>query len=135
MAVLYGDGKIKKAELNCPYLVEIAVLGNSFKNAVAEVTCFDLRLSPEGFTYSFNLSVTLQDLNCKTESIVKNVEILGEKQVNNSAISVFIPKNGETLWDACKILGACEEEILKFNPSLGQVFTGEERIILFREEK
>lgn len=58
----------------------------------------------------------------------------GEKRkVSDAAISVYVGKEGDTLWDICKVLGVTEEEVLSVNSELSFPLGGEERIIIYRE--
>jgi LysM repeat protein len=56
-----------------------------------------------------------------------------DKPVNDSAISVYIPKPNDSLWEISKELGVTEEEILKINKDLTFPLSGEERIVVYRE--
>ena len=135
VAVLNTENGIKPVELTCPYSVSISLSGNAYGSVNTSIRAFDLRLTPSGFSYSFEIFASVKDLNCKTLKVVNGVEVVGEKQKNTSAISVFFASAGETIWDACKALGVSEEEILRFNDNLPNEFTGEERVVVFREEK
>ena len=133
VAVYKGDNGLNKVEITAPYNVNCPLNGNSFNLAKVKASGVDIRLTPNGFSYSYNLYVYYNDILNQTETIVKTVELGNEKVKNTSAISVFVPKKGETLWDASKALGVSEEEILKYNENLETPFTGEERVIIFRE--
>lgn len=134
VAVYKGDGKVKFTELMCPFSAECDISGNDCKNMQTEISNIDVRLTPSGFSYTFTLTVCYDDILKETENIVKKVEKGAEIEKNTSAISVFIPSAGDTLWDVSKALGVGEEEILKFNGNIEFPLTGEERIIVFREE-
>lgn len=135
VAVLSTENGIKPVELTCPYSVSLLLNGNAYTGARTTIKNFEVRLTPSGFAYAYTVVVTANDLNVKTVNLVNAVEVIGEKQKNDSAISVYFANANETTWDACKTLGVSEEEILRFNENLPNEFTGEERIIIFREEK
>ena len=134
-AILYTEQGIKGVELSCPYEVALNVTGNTYLDPSVSIRNFDVRLTPSGFNYSFTVTATCKNLMQKTVKVVSAVEITGEKQVNDSAISVYFAENGETLWDASKVLGVSEEELMRYNDNLVDTFTGEERLVVFREEK
>lgn len=53
--------------------------------------------------------------------------------MNHSAISVYIPAEGEDLWTVSKKLNACPEAIMQYNPDLTFPLTGGERILIYRQ--
>ena len=55
------------------------------------------------------------------------------REVNHSAISVYIPAEGEDLWTVSKKLNACPEAIMQYNPDLTFPLTGGERILIYRQ--
>lgn len=81
--------------------------------------------------------VTLISSICKcAQNIVKgieNVKVLDEKQFNNSAISVYKPIKGESLWDVAKKMGMQQEEIKAQNVDIPDIMEGNENIIIYRE--
>lgn len=64
---------------------------------------------------------------------VKDVKSLGEKKHNDSAISVYIPREGEELWSLAKRLSVCPENLLSSNKELQFPLTGKERIVVYRQ--
>ena len=68
----------------------------------------------------------------KTVKIISEVKSIGERQPENSAISVYIPFTGEKLWSLAKRLGVSPEQVLKSNPDLQFPLTGDERIVIYR---
>jgi len=64
--------------------------------------------------------------------VVKEVTVLGEKEQNTSAISVFIPEDGEQLWSLAKRLNINPEQLLETNKDLEFPLSGRERIVIFR---
>lgn len=65
---------------------------------------------------------------------VKSVEALGEKQPNENAISVYIAREGETLWDLAKRLNSTPEDIQNTNKDLQFPLTENERIVVYRQK-
>lgn len=64
--------------------------------------------------------------------IVKEIRVLGEKKKNESAISVYIPSEGEELWTLAKRLNVCPESLIATNRDLQFPLTGKERIVIYR---
>lgn len=73
---------------------------------------------------------------CKEKTPIKvigRVEDKGEKKGETSAISVYIAGAGETLWQLAKRLNVCPNELLNANKDLIFPLTGEERIVIYRQ--
>ncbi len=64
---------------------------------------------------------------------VSEVKPLGEKEKNLSAISVYIPLEGEELWSLAKRLNVCPNSLKETNPELQFPLTGKERIVVYRQ--
>ncbi len=86
-------------------------------------------------TVDFTVRLRVRETVISDIKIVSLIEEGEERIKSNSAISVFIPKNGDTLWDVCKNIGILEDDVLKVNPDLTFPTSGEERIIIYREIK
>ncbi|MDE6472137.1 MAG: DUF3794 domain-containing protein [Clostridia bacterium] len=65
--------------------------------------------------------------------VIKSLEEGECLQANTSAISVYIPSKGESIWQVAKTLGMSIESIMEQNPTLGEVMQGDERIVIYRE--
>lgn len=66
-------------------------------------------------------------------NLVCEVKPLGEKQKNTSAISVYIPLEGEELWSLAKRLNVCPQTLIETNSDLQFPLTGKERIVVYRQ--
>ena len=58
----------------------------------------------------------------------------GDKKTEDSAISVYIPREGEELWSLAKRLNATPESIMSANKDLQFPLTGKERIAVYRQK-
>jgi hypothetical protein len=63
---------------------------------------------------------------------VKEIELGAPREGVPSAIAVYVPRKGETLWDAAKALRTTPETIMSFNPDLKVPLEGKERILVYR---
>lgn len=126
------DGYSLQTEL-VPFEIKVDTLN---KIEVLNVSANSLTLKEDnGILIEFNLSIVISERETKTISLI-NALIEGEdKKVNNSAISVYIPNKGDTLWDISKCLGVSEDDVLRTNKNLEFPLTGEERIVIYRELK
>ncbi|MBQ9485600.1 MAG: hypothetical protein IJU83_02060, partial [Clostridia bacterium] len=91
--------------------------------------------------------ITLSEIECDAEAVfsvcyekeysaevVSAVETAGLKKVNDSAVSVYIPLDGEGLFALAKRLNVCPETLVATNPDLQFPLTGKERIVIFRQK-
>lgn len=65
--------------------------------------------------------------------IITAMEELGDREQNDCAISLYIVKPGETLWDVAKALLCEEETLIRLNPDLKLPLQGGEKVLLYRE--
>ncbi len=105
---------------------EIAVLRS-------EVANFSVSIDGTTLNAEFNLCVAVEKSESKIYGFAVSVDSGRERKKSTSAISVYIPNAGDTLWDIAKNLGMKEEEILKTNSNLQFPLSGEERIVIYRE--
>ena len=66
--------------------------------------------------------------------IIGEVKPLGEKKKNDSALSVYIPVEGEDLWSLSKRLNVCPSALIATNTDLTFPLTGKERIVVYRQK-
>ena len=104
---------------------------------VLSSTAYNLTAVDKGslVSLSLDLSVCVQQFTKSVQSFIVSVEEGEDKKVNDSAISVYFPSRGDSLWEVSKTLGVSEEDILKVNPDLDFPLSGDERIVVYREIK
>ena len=64
---------------------------------------------------------------------IKDIQIGELKIAKDSAIAVYITRQGEKLWDVAKALHTTPEIILKNNPNLKEPLPAGERILIYRQ--
>ena len=124
----------------------------SFAIEVPFETVLDLNCNADGF----NVSVAVCKVSARTVSVsqtevvadlvfsvypqevknikfVKDIKCVGERKRPTSALSVYIPVEGENLWSLAKRLGVCPSEVLSANPELQFPLSGKERIVIYRK--
>lgn len=113
-----------------PFTVKVKLDGNKFEFPRCEVV--DLKISK---THAeFILKVSFLDVVESKFKVITEVLEGQKKKVNDSAISVYIPNQGDELWDVAKELGVSKEDILKINKDLEFPLSGNERIVVYREK-
>lgn len=132
------NGKIDSSQIEMPYSVRI-----DNRNLVS-----GCRLEANTLTLSvmnrirkdneIEIVVTLISSICKcAQNIIKgieNIKVIGEKEENNSALSVYKPLKGESLWDVAKKMEMPMDEIKKQNENLQDVMQGDEYVVVYREK-
>lgn len=78
-------------------------------------------------------SVTLRGVSEKTVTMISEVEKGAEKEEDDYAISLYIVRPGETLWEVAKALNSDEDTLLKLNEDLKIPLTGGEKILVYKE--
>lgn len=65
---------------------------------------------------------------------ISDIEMGEEKPEEDSAVSVYIPLEGEGLWELSKRLNVCPETVVSTNADLQFPLTGKERIVVYRQK-
>lgn len=78
-------------------------------------------------------TVTVRGVSESETTLISSVEVGAEKEENEYAISLYIVKPGEALWDVAKALNSDEETLLKLNSDLTTPLKGGEKILLYKE--
>ncbi|MBO5286264.1 MAG: hypothetical protein J6B16_05140 [Clostridia bacterium] len=133
-----ADGIIKT--VNYKFLIE---LSQKIDDVVDNFEIFDYTSLLTDINARF---ITLSEAECygtvklvvrfKTDTTVKylsDVATVSDKKINDSAISVYIALNNESLWGLAKRLNIAPSAVVELNPELEFPLTGDERIIIFRQ--
>ncbi len=132
-----GDGKAftRKLETSFEKSIEVPV---SDSDAV-DITCLAVKASAKIVSLTetdldYELLFTVYPCERSDIKYVKEVKCCGEKKECSSAISVFIPMEGEDLWLLSKRLNVCPETLIATNRELQFPLTGKERIVIYRQK-
>ncbi len=131
-----GDGKSFSVRMETPFTVEldysacegaeIEILATVRNSGCKQISLTETELKAE-------IYFTVYPTEKQVINYVKEIKPLGEKSVENSAISVYIPFEGEELWSLAKRLNVCPEELAQTNKDLQFPLTGKERIVIYRQ--
>lgn len=80
-----------------------------------------------------DLCIEVYGADEKNIVFVKSMEELGEHQINDCAISLYIVRKGETMWDVAKALMTDEETLMNLNGDIALPLKGGEKVLLYRE--
>lgn len=117
-----------EAECNC-----VASPGCQVE-VVALADCVSYKTGANGIELDTDLTFSVYPTETRTVNYVKGVKSTGNKQVNDCAISVYIPIEGENLWSLAKRLNVSPESLSATNPDLQFPLTGKERIVVYRQK-
>ena len=131
--LINSDNTYQKASVNCPFSVEISLKDKYSKVLDCKICQFEVKYSKNTLKYQFVLQLSIKSVEKSTCYVIIKVDELSKREENNSAFSVYIPKDGDTMWDICKTLGVTEDVILKTNKDLEFPLTQNERIVIYRE--
>ena len=82
--------------------------------------------------FEANLKICVTE-GCNTAyELITDIAVGEDKQAKTNAISVYIARENDTLWDVCKELGVSKEKITELNPDVQFPLSGSERIIIYR---
>ncbi len=130
-----GDSKVFVRRLEVPFertldsafnpdtLIEVVLKAERASAKIVSLT--EVEIEAEVF-------FTVYPVEKYENKVVKEIKVLGEKKKNTSAISVYIPEEGEELWSLSKRLNVCPEQLVSTNKELQFPLTGQERIVVYR---
>ncbi|MDR3216454.1 MAG: DUF3794 domain-containing protein [Clostridiaceae bacterium] len=136
-AVIYTDENgLNSVQLEVPYSLNFAAKNmspSSLLKAEAIVLSAEARVKRDReIEVSADIALKTDSYDEKTFECVMSASEGADKPQNNSAISVYITSQGESIWDAVKALSALPDDIIAQNPNLSIPFKGGEKIIYFR---
>ena len=79
------------------------------------------------------LLITVRGIKRTTAEVVSDVVIGADKEEDDYAISLYIVRPGESLFDVAKAMNSDEESIMKQNPELALPMQGGEKVIFYKE--
>jgi hypothetical protein len=135
--VLYlnEDNKFVSLDAEVPFS---SVIGNDYTcesifSPSVNVSAINARLrGGVDIEITVELMVTVRGVSDETLGIVSGVEIGAEKEQDDFAISLYIVKQGETLWDVAKYLNTDEAKLAEQNADVEMPLKGGEKIILYK---
>ncbi|MDE6558156.1 MAG: DUF3794 domain-containing protein [Clostridia bacterium] len=132
------NGEIKSTDVNLPFSVALTGAredGQSVCDDVA-VCGVSVRLKAEGEAEAeATLKISATVCEEKQLKYLTKIEEGEAMEVNDCAVSVFLPAEGDGLWDIAKKLNKSPSEVSACNSDLKFPLTGKERIIVYRSKK
>lgn len=138
-SVIYknAEGENKCIQVELPYSLQFPSKGTLQDdllsgNAIATDCTYKKKRDKEvEITLAILVSVcSRRKISAQAVSGVEEGEAL---ERNDSAVSIYLPDKGETIWQIAKTLGSSIESIKAQNPDLGSEMQGDERIVVYRE--
>lgn len=137
VAVIYLDenGKARSITGEIPFLSN---LGGDYPCETVfapEVAVTALGARPRGSNdveITAELLVTVRGAKTKEITVISDVEIGAEKEEDDFAVSLYIVKEGETLWEVAKELNCDEKTLIEQNPDLPNPLAAGEKILLYK---
>lgn len=129
------DGVHRSAELSLPFLFPVKFDEDCIAEAEAIVCGLSVRQRREGEAEAeATLKVTLRLYKETTAEYISETEEGEAYKENDSAISIFIPRAGDGLWEIAKQLKRPPEEVEKSNSDLKFPVKAGERIFVYRQK-
>ncbi len=128
-ALFDGENRIVKESV-VKFEIIVPLSADFISNPLLTIT--DLKVVNNQVEFDVHLSFTaFKEVECL---VITQIEEGAKRLVNESAITVYIPLDGETLWDVSKNLGVSEQDILNSNSELQFPLSSEDRIVIYREK-
>lgn len=131
-----ADGGLRGIPFTLPYTVEERLAPVAFYRAEGILCGVSARQKREG-EVEIEGTLKLTVVSYAEEEIEYLADVRAGEPLapNQSAVSVYIPRAGDTLWDTAKRLRLPPEEVQRENPSLTFPLTGKERIFVYRQNR
>ena len=127
------NGEVHSTEVNLPFSVTLAGLGEDCMNISVAVCGVNIRQRSEGECEAEAvLKIAAADSETVTVKYLTEAEEGEKVDSNDCALSVYIPTAGDGLWETAKKLLQSPEEIQATNPELSFPLSGKERILVYR---
>ena len=134
--VVYADGdEIKSCEAEIPYVSTIGADYVCESIFAPEVTVTAINARPRGgaeIEINVELFVIVRGVRSTECMVIGGLEIGDKKEEDDFAISLYIVKQGETLWEVAKALNTDEETLTSQNSDIELPLKGGEKIILYK---
>jgi hypothetical protein len=132
-----GEGKVFTRKMETPFEKAIEYLGE--ERDTIDINCVASKgqariVSLTEVSLESEIIFTVYPCAHSNIRFVKDIKSEGEKKQCASAISVFIPMEGEDLWSLSKRLNVCPETLVATNKDLQFPLTGKERIVIYRQK-
>lgn len=132
LLVLGTDGTHRGIEMSLPFSVPVQAENCSVNVLVCGMSA---RQRQEGeIDAEATLKITLCEKRMLSCKFVSNVEEGAELPVNDCAVSVYIPRAGDGLWELAKSLNKSPEEVSASNPDIEFPVREGQRVIVFRRK-
>lgn len=131
LIVLGADGTHRGIELSLPFSVPVdAGDGEVF----AAVLGMSARQKQEGeIEAEATLKISVKERRTYTARLVQNAEEREALSLSDSAVSVYIPRAGDGLWELAKSLKKAPEEVAASNPDIEFPVKEGQRVIVYRK--
>ena len=132
LVVRGSDGGYRGIEMSLPFSVPVQTADAS----VSVLACgMSARQKEEGtIDAEATLKFTLTERVRISARLVSDAQEGESVPVNDSAISVYVPRAGDGLWELSKRLGKSPEEVMQSNPDLEFPIREGQRVVIYRKK-
>lgn len=133
LLVLGADGGHRGVEISLPFSVPVQAEADCGVHVLACGTSARQRQEGE-VDAEVTLKICLQERKKTTVRLVSSAEEGAPIVRSDSAISVYIPRAGDGLWELSKSLGKAPEEVEASNPELEFPIKEGQRVVIYRKK-
>lgn len=134
----YSDDKICSVETETPFVVNLKnpnILATSFLNVTGAIMeAVAKHKKTDSIDIYIEVVFKVDIFENKSCDFIEEIVEGEEKKQTKSAITVYIARENEELWDICKMLGSDEETIIRQNAELNFPLTQGDRVVLYRQK-
>ena len=127
-----GENGYKSTALSLPFVFPVNVDGEQVE-ADCIVCGLNVRKTGGSVEAEATVKVSLRCYDKREWAYISEVKEGEKRAVSNAAVSVFLPRAGEDLWQVAKRLACDPDELQKSNPELTFPVKEGERIFVYRQ--
>jgi hypothetical protein len=136
LIVAESDGTHRSIEVQLPFAIPLKTDVAGRKTANAMVCGMSVRQKREGeIEADATLKIAVEIYVEAENEYISDVQIGEEILESDSAFSIFLPREGDSLWSIAKVLRKPPEEVSADNPDLTFPVRRGERIIVYRQKE
>ncbi len=134
LLILGADGTHRGVEMSLPFSVPVEAERGDY--AVSVLSCgASARQRQEGEVEAeVTLKITLTEKRHISQSAISAAELGEALPVSDSAVSVYVPRAGDGLWELSKSLRKPPEEVSANNPDIEFPIREGQRVIIYRKK-
>ena len=128
-----SDNGVTVVSAEAPFDVETDVVGDA-ETVRVSLSDFSAKVKNGSVEFEFTVRVIYRLYDKKEFDVISEIVEGEERPISKSTITIYIPSEGDGIWEIAKQLGESEEDVRKYNPDLVFPLSEKDRIVIYRQK-